>query len=64
MEKFEPEYPGDTPNRQHVRRMMEKAGYKVDYFEMIRRMSAAHIELMFDDIVTASLHVVAAGEGN
>jgi hypothetical protein len=43
--------PGDTPNGEWVRMMMRKKGIKVDRFELIRKLPAASIEIMFYNIL-------------
>lgn len=52
-EEFQPEYPGDTPNRKYVRDLMAARGIHVTYADVILRMSARHIKWHFERIMDA-----------
>jgi hypothetical protein len=44
---FRPEYLGDNENREWVRQMMHRKGFKVDRVKLIKTISEAAVSVMF-----------------
>ena len=53
-DKFEPEYPGDTPNRRWVRRKLNEREVPIDEIAVIKCLPDRHIRWMFDELIQHS----------
>lgn len=58
--KFEPEYPGDTPNRKWVRDKLAEKRITVDTIAVIKAMTEREIVWLFDHIVQHSYFGIGA----
>lgn len=44
---FVPDFPGDNPSRQQMRRLAEKKGFKVDQREVVMLLPKGSINILF-----------------